>query len=262
MVVQQERTGTKMSIKLMSQVWEKQVSHSEQAILLAMADYADDEGRNCYPSYDRLAWKTGYSERQVQRIIKDLCEKGILVILKPATQHQSTHYWIRLSKAKDKPPFRVDTVSTLSESRVDKCDIQGRQMRQSRVDMVSTDPSLEPSVKPPIDDDDNARKGGDGAVFKAWAENIPGTMTPILSERLHDLTDECGIPAVIHGIVASVEAGARNFNYIAKCARNHAAGKEKPVATVRGAPVQRSVNRGRAAATAYMERKGMIHERN
>lgn len=76
------------------------------------------------------------------------------------------------------------------------------------------------------DDEDNARARGDAAVFKAWTENIPGTMTPILSERLHDLTDECGERAVIHGIVASVEAGARNFNYIAKCARNHAAGVE------------------------------------
>lgn len=129
-----------MSIKLMTKVWEKEVSHSELAILLAMADYADDEGRNCYPSYDRLAWKTGYSARQVQRIIKDLCEKGILVITKPATQHQSAHYWIRLDRAKNKAPFRVDKMSSLDESRVDKCDTQGRQMEHARVDTMSTDP--------------------------------------------------------------------------------------------------------------------------
>jgi hypothetical protein len=121
---------------------------------------------------------------------------------------------------------------------------------------------LKPSTETKITDDDNARVRGDAAVFKAWAENIPGTMTPILSERLHGLTDECGEPAVIHGIVASVEAGARSFNYIAACARNHAAGKEKPTTTVRSAPAQRSVNRGRAAAEEYMRQKGMIRERN
>jgi phage replication O-like protein O len=76
-------------------------------------------------------------------------------------------------------------------------------------------------------DDDNARKP-DSAVFKAWAENIPGTMTPILGEKLHDLIDECGEPSVIHGIIVSVEAGVRNFKYIAACARNHAQGKEAP----------------------------------
>lgn len=97
-----------MSVRLMSKVWEKDLAHSEQSLLLAMADYADDDGRNCYPSYDRLSWKTGYSKRQVQRIIQELCGKGILVVLRPSTQHQATHYWIRIDKAKDKAPFSVD----------------------------------------------------------------------------------------------------------------------------------------------------------
>ena len=153
------------------------MSHSEQSILLAMADYADDDGRNCYPSYARLAWKTDYSVRQVGRIITRLVDKGILVIVKPSNQHQSTHYWLRLSKAESKEPFRVDildnessvdisstlnndnessmdNLSTLNESRVDISDtglIQGGQMEHpawtnetSSIDTMSTDPSLEP----------------------------------------------------------------------------------------------------------------------
>lgn len=66
----------------------------------------------------------------------------------------------------------------------------------------------------------------DAAVFRAWAENIPGTMTPILAEKLHDLIDECGAASVIHGIVTAITAGARNLKYITACARNHAQGKE------------------------------------
>lgn len=89
-------------------------------------------------------------------------------------------------------------------------------------------PKITPIEDTPIDDEDNARKAH-GSVFKAWSENIPGTMTPILGDKLHELIDECGPPAVIYGIVASVESGARNFKYIAACARNHAAGKEPPV---------------------------------
>jgi len=74
------------------------------------------------------------------------------------------------------------------------------------------------------DDDERAPDPATAAVFTAWDENIPGTMTDILKDHLLALLDECGEPAVLHGITASVTAGARNFNYIAKCARNHAAG--------------------------------------
>ncbi len=49
-----------------------------QSILLAMADYADDEGRNCYPSYARLAWKTGYSTRQVEKALAELAVANVI----------------------------------------------------------------------------------------------------------------------------------------------------------------------------------------
>ena len=48
-----------MSIKIMSQVWELDINHSEMIVLLAMADHADDDGQNCYPSNAYLAWKPG-----------------------------------------------------------------------------------------------------------------------------------------------------------------------------------------------------------
>lgn len=101
----------------------------------------------------------------------------------------------------------------------------------------------------PIDDDGDNARAGEGAVFKAWDENIPGTMTPILSGKLHELIDECGPPAVIYGIVASVEAGARNFKYIAACARNHASGREPPAKANQRAP-----NRPHANGTSKVER--------
>lgn len=266
-----------MSVKLMAQVWEKELSRSEQTILLAMADFADDDGRRCHPSYERIAWKTGYSARQVQRIIKGLCAQGIVRVEKAATQHQPTQYAICLDKAKDKPPFRVDISGArvdISDSRVDfsgdsvdmvsiqpaaRVDIlrgsidKASTQPQSSVDMastqdaprvdicnarvdilpsrvdiaMSTDPSSDPPIEPPKigkrenDDEGKAR----GEVMRVWMENIPGTLSPIISERLHDLIDECGVPSVIHGITASVQAGARNYSYVAACARNHAAGR-------------------------------------
>ena len=67
-----------MSIKTMSQVWELDIDHGEMIVLLAMADHADDDGQNCYPSNAYLAWKTGYSDRQVRRVLRTLESTGII----------------------------------------------------------------------------------------------------------------------------------------------------------------------------------------
>ena len=63
-----------MSIKIMSQVWELDLPHNVQSIFLALADHADDDGY-CYPSVGRLAWRTGYGVRQVQRTLKELRDR-------------------------------------------------------------------------------------------------------------------------------------------------------------------------------------------
>ncbi len=61
-----------MSIRVMDRVWE----HSQQSsgallVLLAIADFADDEGV-AFPSIGTLARKARLSERQVQRVIAEL----------------------------------------------------------------------------------------------------------------------------------------------------------------------------------------------
>lgn len=150
-----------MSFKLLSQVWGKELGRAEQTILLAMADYADDDGRNCYPSYERLAWKTGYSSRQVGRIIKDLLAQGVLVITKPATQHRPPVYWIRLDAAKDKPPYRESVAApdefgaaiqggqnVVSESQGGHFVIPDTTFCQPRVDKMSYQPISEPIIEP------------------------------------------------------------------------------------------------------------------
>ena len=67
-----------MSIRIMTQVWELDLPHNTQSILLALADHADDDGF-CYPSVGRLAWKTGYGVRQVQRTLKELRDQGLAI---------------------------------------------------------------------------------------------------------------------------------------------------------------------------------------
>lgn len=59
-------------------VWEAEIPPNLKLVLLAIVDHADDEGRNSYPSQETLAQKTGYSVRQVKRIIAELRSLGLL----------------------------------------------------------------------------------------------------------------------------------------------------------------------------------------
>ena len=68
-----------MSVRIMSQVWELKLPHATKFVLLAMADHADHDGNNVYPSVHTIANKTGYSDRQVQRIITSLEDQGLLI---------------------------------------------------------------------------------------------------------------------------------------------------------------------------------------
>lgn len=89
----------------MARVWKIELSHSQQSILLAMADHANDDGRRCYPSHRHLAWKTGYSERQVSRIINELIEVGIVKVIKLGTNKHPPHYWLRLDRGTPKKAY-------------------------------------------------------------------------------------------------------------------------------------------------------------
>ncbi len=96
-----------MSGKASGRVWDMDLPNAEMLVLQAMADHADHQGRNIYPGTELVAWKTGYSERQVIRIIDDLTQKGILVV----THHgggrgHPTRYAIDFAAAPYKAPFR------------------------------------------------------------------------------------------------------------------------------------------------------------
>jgi len=65
----------------MSQVWANSVSTgSARLILLAIADFADDQG-TAYPSVETLAKKSRVSERTVQYCLRELVQSGELAIL-------------------------------------------------------------------------------------------------------------------------------------------------------------------------------------
>lgn len=77
-----------MSVKAMGLVWDMpcpakinqlEFKPNHKYVLVAYADHADHNGRNIWPAVKTIARKTGYEERTVQYITRDLEAMGILV---------------------------------------------------------------------------------------------------------------------------------------------------------------------------------------
>lgn len=89
-----------MSIKVMSHVWE----HSKQKsgaliLLLAMADFARDDGSGVFASVSHLAKKARLKDRQVQYILRKLVRAGELLMIRDGgRKHQSNTYRIVIHK--------------------------------------------------------------------------------------------------------------------------------------------------------------------
>lgn len=67
-----------MSVQAISAAFAVQgVSPSEKLVLLALANYADAEGK-CWPSQARLALDTGLTDRQIRRVFVSLIEAGLM----------------------------------------------------------------------------------------------------------------------------------------------------------------------------------------
>ncbi len=86
-----------MSVKVMAKVWDHfPLGGGEFLTALCLADHADHEGGNIFPSVARIAMKTQQSERTVQRHIGAMKEAGWLLEVAPATGKpgQATAYRI------------------------------------------------------------------------------------------------------------------------------------------------------------------------
>ncbi len=111
-----------MSIRLMTAVWEADLSKVEwiipahvvpatktrperfmpaekgmcsatdKGVLLAMADFAADDGTSVYPSIATLVQKTEHSERTCRESLRHLEAAGLMEQEKKPSQHRSAHY--------------------------------------------------------------------------------------------------------------------------------------------------------------------------
>ena len=70
-----------MSILLMAHVFDLDITAPQKLVLLVMANYANDEGENVYPSQENIANKTSQTRRGVVNIVQQLTELGYVSIV-------------------------------------------------------------------------------------------------------------------------------------------------------------------------------------
>lgn len=69
-----------MSVRVMSQVWQLDLPATLKLVLLRLGDHADDDGRNAYPSVGSLAEACSLTRRGVQKVLRDLEHRELIVL--------------------------------------------------------------------------------------------------------------------------------------------------------------------------------------
>jgi hypothetical protein len=71
-----------LSFEVTSMVWRAEFPAMDKIVLLRLADFADADGRNVYPSVGRVARECGVSERHAQGVLKKFMTSGVLVLVR------------------------------------------------------------------------------------------------------------------------------------------------------------------------------------
>jgi predicted transcriptional regulator len=82
-----------MSVKVLTLAWYvSDLTPPQRAVLVALADHADDEGRSIYPSVKKLSVKTSYHKRTVRRALHHLREFDLIVVEEASKRYSPTAY--------------------------------------------------------------------------------------------------------------------------------------------------------------------------
>ena len=161
-----------MSVKVMTWVWALDLESYSKFVLLKLADCADDEGGNSYPSVRTVAHICGLSERTVQRILKRFTESGVIEVAanEKGGWRRSRVYRLNRAVAEclhgekrgDTDDLRGDTQSPHSQVRGDTDDAKGCQA-------LSPKPSL--TVKEEEEAQAGARDRGATPACAVWKDH-------------------------------------------------------------------------------------------
>ena len=90
-----------MSIRQTTKAWRLDIARNELIVLFAYMDHGKEGD---FPSQNLIAWRTGYSRRQIARITKRLLAKNLMKVVK-ARAGQPTEYALTLENGPQKKAF-------------------------------------------------------------------------------------------------------------------------------------------------------------
>jgi hypothetical protein len=106
-----------MSLDAMNAVWKHSEAKGNALLaLLALADHADDEEYEAWPSLDHLAMKTRMGKRTVQDAVKHLLATNELTLVQRGTRGHTNVYRVEAAALRAKPS-QVARSATLSSGR-------------------------------------------------------------------------------------------------------------------------------------------------
>src|SRR5581483_2309095 len=140
-----------MSARISGLVWELQLPREEKYVLLCLADHAKNDGSDVYPSIGLIAWKTNYSERRVQQIMRSLEGRGLLVRQKEQFGRSRTIiYRINLAAGVQRPRLRRAEISRVGNPDPDtQGEISAREkgaMKYKKGEVAAAPESFEPKT--------------------------------------------------------------------------------------------------------------------
>lgn len=140
-----------MSIKVMSLVWEKfPEGGSDMLVMLAMADWCNDEGLSLHPSNNAVARKCRISKRQAQRIIDSLVGDGWLSVIgnsKGGAPGDTKQYRLHVEKLRETDDIGVTGVTGVTgDKNTHRRVTSSAETGDTHVTQTTIEPSIEPSV--------------------------------------------------------------------------------------------------------------------
>jgi len=145
-----------MSIAHYKHIWSNypEIKGSQKLVLLALAEFANEDNNECWPSIARLSEMTGLKDRQVQNILRELKEDGYIEIEVNHGRKNTNVYRLTMKeKVQSSAPFNEsekvqssDKKVQSSTEKVQSSDIKGALGYTRSV----IEPPIEP-IEPPID---------------------------------------------------------------------------------------------------------------
>jgi len=178
-----------MSISVMTAVWtDGPPDTSDRFVLLALADYANDDGE-CWPSIAGLMAKTCMSERGVQTVLRRLIAGGFVTMQVGGGRSKTSTYTVKTPHLTVETPHQKPRISQQTPQDAPLFDVETPQQTTETPHLTALNPAPgapEPSVTiiQPSEKEEVAQAPSSSAVRKVLVEFAsPAAVTSFMAYR-------------------------------------------------------------------------------